>query len=127
MNSQTSVASDIFNNGYYRGLAARLEYAAGFDVPLDIAWQSFGDADSDTLHDDLLKIFFEPLIKAFQTTKSAGPDDLEWKLKKVVLQAQKNSGASFANGQLTIDFALASDPNAVDHRAALILKALQKK
>ncbi|HEX4925639.1 MAG TPA: hypothetical protein VFV50_16205, partial [Bdellovibrionales bacterium] len=58
--------------------------------------------------------------------KITGPDDLEWKLKRVVVQSQTFKGAHFSNGILIVDFPLNSDPDAIEARAEIIAKALRK-
>jgi hypothetical protein len=124
MNAAEQTTTESFNNGYYRGLMARIEFYAGFDVPMDIAWDTLAkDIDAETAHEAIPKIYFEPLIKAFQTLKT-NSNIIEEKLRRIVIKNETNKGATFAGGVLTVDFATNKSADNTDERAQAIVQAV---
>jgi hypothetical protein len=119
-------ALEHFRNGHYRGLAARIEYAAGFDVPLEIAWDTLlRDGNLDLIHETFSKVFFEPLIKAFQSIGSSGKDAMSRKLKRIVIRNSGTKASSFKDGILTIDDDSREDWDQVERRAESLKKIIE--
>lgn len=106
-----------FSNGHYRGLAARIEWVAGFDIPFEIKWDSVARGiDTDSFYELFSTVYFDPLIKAFQ---EIGRDKLglfEGKIKRIVIQNSGKKSARLESGILTID----DGPSAGDGGLSLI-------
>jgi len=118
MGAASSETVNSVSEGANRGLAARVEWVAGFEISLDIAWDTFkGDA-----YETFTKAFFDPLIKAFQIVGRDRLDPLEGKLKRIVFRGSEIKSAVFKDGVLTIDDNESSAT--ADERAARIVKAL---
>ncbi len=90
---------EAVHNGHYRGLAARVEWVTGFEVSLEINWDSFkGEAYSTFTNG-----FFDPLMRALQEIGRDRLDPLEGKLKRIIFRDSGDRICTFKDGVLTID------------------------
>jgi hypothetical protein len=128
MGVEEQAAVENFRNSLYRGLAARIEHAAGTDVDMEVAWETLADTDID-YYEALSKVYFEPLIIAFQSIASneAGAQFLRKQLKKVVIKnSGKAPGFSYQEGILVIDHKPSSEIEYVDQRAEELEQILKQ-
>lgn len=111
-------ASMEFQEAVFPGLKSQIDKAAGFEVPMQIDWQSLAQPNDAHLYSEYwTKIYFEPLIGAFQRVcvDQIGKEALKGGLKRIEIN---NSGEkydrnafSFEDGVLKIDHKLTN----VDH------------
>jgi hypothetical protein len=121
-------SAERFKNEDYPGWKARIDEAAGFDVPIDVAWEELAVADyADSYAEYFPQVYFQPLADAFGAIAGddMGRDALREALSKVVV---KNSGEffsprgiTFADGVLVFDHMSDSNTHHVEERT----KALQ--
>jgi hypothetical protein len=102
--------AERFKNDNYPGWKARIGEAAGFGVPVEVAWEELAVAGyADSYAEFFPKVYFQPLVDALNavTIDDLGKNALREGLAKIVI---KNSGAfystsgiSFTDGVLTFD------------------------
>lgn len=99
-----------FKNDDYPGWKSRIDEAAGFAVPVEVAWEELAVADYATSYSHFFpKVYFQPLVDALAAVASddMGRSALREGLSKIII---KNSGEffsaagiSFTSGVLTFD------------------------
>jgi hypothetical protein len=99
-----------FKTNDYPGWKARIDEAAGFEVPVEVAWDELAVADYASSYADFFpKVYFQPLTDALSavTVDDLGKSALREGLSKIVIrntgQFYSTSGISFADGVLTFD------------------------
>jgi hypothetical protein len=102
--------AERFKNDAYPGWKARIDEAAGFEVPVEVAWEELAVADyADSYGEFFPKVYFQPLVDALAavTIDDLGRDALRQGLAKIVIRNAggfySTSGISFADGVLTFD------------------------
>jgi hypothetical protein len=102
--------AERFKNDDYPGWKSRIDEAAGFDVPVDVAWEELAVADYAGSYPEFFsKVYFQPLVDALHavTVDDLGKDALRGGLSSIVIrntgQYYSTSGISFTNGVLTFD------------------------
>jgi hypothetical protein len=102
-----------FQNTVLPGLKKQIDDAAGFDVPLEIDWESLAEPNEARLYNEYWsKIYFEPLIQALQSlcADDLGKQAVKDSLKKVQITNSRTkfdrSAFSFENGVLMVDHKL---------------------
>ncbi|HTJ66763.1 MAG TPA: hypothetical protein VL551_04475 [Actinospica sp.] len=117
-----------FKNEDYPGWKARIDEAAGFDVPIEVTWEELAVPDyADQYAEYFPQVYFQPLLDALGAVGAddMGKEALREGVTKVVVRNTdtyfSESGISFAGGVLTIDHK--SDTNT--HHVAERTKALQ--
>jgi hypothetical protein len=118
-----------FQNTVYPDLKKQIDEAAGFEVPLEINWDSLAEPDKANFYKQSWpKIYFEPLIAAL---KSLCADDLgkgavKDALKKVEIlstgQYYEGQGFSFEGGVLRLDDKVINDHEVRSRTSAIISK-----
>lgn len=123
-----------FQDNHLATLQAQLNAAAGFDVPLEVDWDSMLEDDrGHLLTDGLTKIFFQSTIDAFAsiTRDDMGKEALKAGLEKIVMKNMSGafSGSSaydFADKVLTIDHDPYSNHDDIKARTEYLIKLLEK-
>jgi hypothetical protein len=125
-------AIEQFKNDMWPGLKAQIDEAAGFDVPVEVAWEQLAVNDYASSYSNFFpKVYFEPLITAL---KGVAVDDLgkaavKEGLKKIVIQNEGNhsskAGFTFTNGILVLDHLPSSNVADGEERATAIQKLLE--
>src|SRR5260370_38041422 len=102
--------AERFKTDDYRGWKSRIDEAAGFDVPVEVAWDELAVADyADSYAEFCPKVYFQPLVDALHavTVDDLGKTALREGLSKIVIRNAggfySTSGISFADGVLTFD------------------------
>ncbi len=120
-------ATQEFQNSVFLGLKNKIFDAAGFEVPIDINWESIAEPNEARIYEEYwTKIYFEPLIGAFKTicVDDLGKQALRDSLKKIeVLNSKSFSdfrGFSFTDGVLKLDHKLMNADNIQDRTEALV-------
>ena len=99
-----------FKNSDYPGWKSRIDEAAGFEVPVEVAWEELAVADyADSYSEFFSKVYFQPLADALRavTVDDLGKNALREGLSKIVIRNEggfySTSGISFTDGVLTFD------------------------
>jgi hypothetical protein len=99
-----------FKNDDYPGWKSRIDEAAGFEVPVEVAWEELAVADyADSYGEFFAKVYFQPLVDALRavTIDDLGKGALREGLSKIVIRNEggfySTSGISFTDGVLTFD------------------------
>lgn len=121
-------SAERFKNEDYPGWKARIDEAAGFEVPIEVAWDELAVLDyADMYAENFPAVYFQPLVDALS---AIGADDmgkaaLREGVSKIIVknsgQYFSPSGITFADGVLTFDHMSESNTHHVEERT----KALQ--
>ena len=103
-------AIERFKNDEYPGWKARIDQAAGFEVPVEVAWEELAVADyADSYTEFFPKVYFQPLVDALGavTVDELGKDAAREGLSRIIIrntgQFSSGTGFTFSDGMLTID------------------------
>jgi hypothetical protein len=131
-------AITAYEQGAYAAHLADIKTAAGFEVPVDVKWDTIarpGESAAYGEDDYWTRIFFVPLKNALKaiTVDDIGKKALQAKLKKIVIHYDKDtasptnyaSDVSFSEGVLTLNFVPYNNAGDVDARANAIQKVLE--
>lgn len=80
-------AAERWKNDYYPDWKARIDQAAGFDVPVEVSWEQLAEEDyADSYAEFFPKVYFEPLVLALSaiTVDDMGKDAIREGLSKIV-------------------------------------------
>jgi hypothetical protein len=100
-------AVKAFSEGKYLQLKQEIDVAAGFEVPMEVNWDSLAADDYAHLYEESFsKVYFRPLLDAI---KGVGIDDLgkaalRSGLKQVVIEDSGSSCPTFQSGVLTLKY-----------------------
>jgi hypothetical protein len=126
-------AAETFRTEHFPGWKTKIDEAAGFDVPVEVGWDTLvAEGYAEQMPDFLPKIFFEPLAGALAaiTIDDMGKEALRGALTKIVVKNSKQyysaSGFSFANGVLTVDHLTDTNVSDVEERRKNIQKMLEQ-
>lgn len=99
-----------FKNDDYPGWKTRIDEAAGFEVPVEVAWEELAVADyADSYGEFFPKVYFRPLTDALSavTIDDLGANALRAGLSKIVIrntgEFSSTAGIAFGDRVLTID------------------------
>ena len=114
-------------------LTEQIVKAAGFDVPLEIEWDTlFENRFMHLYMDTYSKIYFEPLIAAFTaiTADDLGKEALQEGLKKVVIVNRDNHhnpthAYTFKDGVLEVNHCPVSNAPDVARRTKVLTELLE--
>jgi hypothetical protein len=125
-------SAERFKNDDYPGWKARIDEAAGFDVPIEVAWDDLAVPDyADRYAEYFPQVYFQPLVDALS---AIAPDDmgkeaLREGLSKIVVKNSDEyfspSGISFADGVLTFDHKSDTNTHHVEERTKALQAALE--
>ena len=117
-------AAEQFKTGDYPAWKARIDEAAGFDVPVEVAWDELAVVDYAKDYATFFpKVYFQPMVDALAaiTIDDMGKTALRDGLKKIVVrnsdQYSSEAGFAFEDGVLTIDHRSNSNVDYSDERA----------
>lgn len=124
-----------FQNDQYPALEAEINKAAGYEVPMDIKWDTLmEDRFSHLYQDTFPKIYFQPLIQAFKAIciDEMGVELLQAGLKKVIIVNENNEHSlgkaiTFEEGVLKIDHSPVINADNVEDKANRIIELLENK
>ena len=122
-------ATKAFVDKRYPELKKQIDEIAGFEVNLEVAWETMAVDDSADLYDEAwTKVYFEPLMEALRgiCIDDMGKEALHDGLKKVVIRHSGSNEFSFTDGTLLVDHWPTSNIDSVRDRCDSILKALEK-
>jgi hypothetical protein len=100
-------AVKAFAEGKYLKLKQEIDAAAGFEVPVEVNWDSLAVDDYAHLYEEAFnKVYFRPLLDAI---KAIGIDDLgkaalKSDLKQIVIEDSGSSNPTFQSGILTLKY-----------------------
>jgi hypothetical protein len=125
-------AVEEFKTTLFPGLNAKIDQAAGFSVPLDVAWETLAaDGYGHIYNDSFTRIYFEPPTAAFSSIcrDQMGKDALKSALKSVVFCNRgsnfSGSGFTFEGGILTLDHEPCTNVDNVNERTDYIVKLIE--
>ncbi|WP_047245768.1 hypothetical protein [Maribacter thermophilus] len=127
--------TQTFQEEQFPELKAQIISAAGFDVALNIEWETlFEDRFLHLYNDSYPKIYFLPLIEAFKaiTADEMGKEALAESLKEVHITNTKDhhnpkNAYSFAEGVLTVDHSPILNADNVEERVTVLTDLLESK
>jgi hypothetical protein len=103
-------AVEHFKSEDYPGWKAKIDQAAGFDVPVEVAWDELAVVDYASSYVTFFpKVYFQPMVDALTavTADEMGKSAVRDGLKRIVVrnthQYASTSGFAFVGGVLTID------------------------
>lgn len=121
-------SAERFKNEDYPGWKAQIDAAAGFDVPIEVAWDELAVPDyADSYAEYFPQVFFQPLRDALGAigVDDMGKDALRGGISKIVIRNTDEyfspTGITFADGVLTFDHKSDTNTHHVEERT----KALQ--
>ena len=124
--------AERFKNDAYPDWKARIDQAAGFKVPVEVAWEELAVADyADSYAEFFPKVYFQPLVLALSaiTVDDMGKDAVREGLEKVVIKNSgeygSTSGITFRNGVLTINHRSHVNVDYYEERAKAIQQNLE--
>ncbi|MFF7947639.1 hypothetical protein [Streptomyces griseorubiginosus] len=99
-----------FKSEDYPAWKSRIDEAAGFDVPIEVAWEELAVPDyADRYADYFPQVFFQPLVDALSAVGAddMGKEALREGISKVLIRNTGKfispAGISFIDGVLTFD------------------------
>ncbi|GAA1236505.1 hypothetical protein GCM10009665_28300 [Kitasatospora nipponensis] len=121
-----------FKNDDYPGWKARIDEAAGFEVPIEVEWPELAVADyADSYAEYFPQVYFQPLVDAFGAVAAddMGRDALREGMSKVVIRNTgvffSTTGIVFADGVLTFDHMSDTNTHHVEERTKHIQDILE--
>jgi hypothetical protein len=125
-------SAERFKNEDYPGWKARIDEAAGFEVPIEVAWDELAVPDyADSYAEYFPDVYFRPLLDAFSAiaTDDMGKTALREGVSKVIIKNSDEyfspSGISFTDGVLTFDHKSDTNTHHVEERTKAIQAALE--
>ncbi len=126
-------AVEQFKTNIYPKLKSEIDEAAGFDVNIDVEWDTLAEDEYAHLYNEgFEKVYFSPLIKAFKdiTIDDLGKKALKAGLSQVAIKNASGigstAGITFDKSVLTIDHSPVTNIDDVDERASYIQKIVEK-
>jgi hypothetical protein len=122
-------AAGRFKDDEFPGWKARIDQAAGFEVPVEVDWDELSVPEyADSYAEFFPKVYFQPLVHALSavTVDDMGKEAARRGLARIIIrntgQFYSSSGFAFSDGVLTVDHQPHANIEYGDERA----KALQK-
>lgn len=122
-----------FKDKSYPSLKKEIDQAAGFEVPVEVQWDTLAvEGLSHLTEESFPKVFFTPVRDALKaiTIDDMGKNALKSGLKKIVVANTKESygasGFSFEGGTLTLDHLPYTNVDDVGERTQAIQEMLEK-
>lgn len=122
-----------FQDKHLPKLMEELEKAAGFAVPIEVAWDQLAvEGDSRLYLEAWPEIYFKPIIEACRqiSRDDIGKEALREGFKRVELRNSKDASSpgraiTFDNGTLTIDHSLSNVGDTAE-RAKYVVEIVEK-
>ena len=125
-------SAERFATEDYPGWKSRIDEAAGFEVPIEVAWTELAVPDyADSYAEYFPQVFFQPLLDAFSAigADTMGKEALREGLSKVIIknsgQYFSPSGITFVDGVLTFDHMSDSNTHHVEERTNALQALLE--
>jgi hypothetical protein len=125
-------AAEAYRTDEYPGWKSKLDQAAGFEVPVEVAWQELAvDGYADSYPEFFTKVYFQPLVTALAgvTVDDMGRQALKAGLSRIVIcnsgQYGSAAGFSFTDGVLTIDHRAEVNVDYTDEKAKQLQQLLE--
>ena len=125
-------AVERFKNDDYPGWKSRIDQAAGFEVPVEVAWEELSVEDyADSYAEFFAKVYFQPLTDALTavTIDDLGKSAVRGGLSRIVIrntgQYYSASGITFSDGVLTLDHQPHVNVDYGDERAKALQRTLE--
>ena len=135
MSLSTRRAAKEFELTHFVRLKGEIHKAAGFEIPIDVDWESLASPDREALYSEHWpQIYFNPLIEALKAVAidDMGKQALQAALKKVIIKdaSETHAGGKIAKfdkatGVLTLDNVSYSNLSDTRQRITSIQKALE--
>lgn len=122
-------ALKAFQEGRYPTLKKEMDEVAGFEVDVQVAWDTLVVDDYAHLYEEgWTKVYFTPVCEAFKEIciDDMGKEALREGLKKVIIRHSGSNEFSFASGVLTVDYWPVTNIDDWMDRKRQIQKALEK-
>jgi hypothetical protein len=100
-------AVKAFAEGRFLKLKQEIDAAAGFEVPIEIDWDSIATEGYAELYEEAFyKVYFQPLIAALKAIAidDLGREALKSGLKKIAIEDSGSSHPTFDFGVLTLKY-----------------------
>ena len=126
-------AAKEFETYRFPGLKAEIDRSAGFEVLMEIDWESLAVDDYAHMYDDCWgKVYFKPLADAFALIcrDDLGKEALKEHLKLVKVQNRSgcyngDTWAHWKKGELTLDHAPCTNVDYVEDRVRGLVKIVE--
>lgn len=125
-------SAERFKNEDYPGWKSRIDEAAGFDVPIEVAWEELAVPDyADRYAEYFPDVYFTPLLDAFGAIAAddMGKEALRQGVTQVVVRNSgeyfSSSGISFTDGVLLFDHKSDTNTHHVEERTKAIQALLE--
>jgi hypothetical protein len=125
-------SADRFATEDYPGWKSRIDEAAGFEVPIEVAWAELAVADyADSYAEYFPAVFFQPLLDALSAigVDAMGKEALREGLSKIIVknsgQYFSPTGITFTDGVLTFDHMAESNTHHVEERTKAVQALLE--
>lgn len=118
-----------FSEGKYIQLKQEIDIAAGFEVTMDVNWESLAIEDCAHLYEEAFtQVYFRPLLEAIKaiTIDELGQEALKTGLKQVLIENSGSSWPIFEAGVLTLPFDSVANLDYWSDRQQSIQRALEK-
>ena len=118
-----------FQDSKYPELKQEIDAAAGFEVTIDINWDSLGTEDYAQLYEEAFpKVYFRPLIDAIKAVcvDDLGKAAVKQGLKKIVIADEGRNEVGFQFGILSISYYAVSNLEYETERKNEIQRVLEK-
>jgi len=127
-------ATKEFLDNRYESLKKQIDKEAGFDVKIDVDWDTLAVDDYAEAYDETWpKVYFQPIIKAFKEicSEDFAREALEEGLEKIVIHNHSDNyyaskWAVFKKGVLTLNHSPTTNVNQVQERAEYIKYIVEK-
>src|SRR3569832_838882 len=128
-------AAKEFETSVFPQLKKEVDTAAGFDVPIEVNWDSLAIEGASHLYADCWpKVYFKPLVYALRniTVDNIGKEALKAGLKKISILNQSGTSnadkvATFDKGELKLDHKPTTNVDDISQRAKAIQNLLESK
>jgi hypothetical protein len=122
-------AIKAFSEGRYLKLKQEIDALVGFEVPIEVNWDSIAtDGYAELYEDAFYKVYFRPLIDALKaiTIDDLGKEALKEGLKKIIIEDGGSSWPTFHLGVLTLSYYAVSNLDDWMERKKSIQAELEK-
>jgi hypothetical protein len=100
-------ATKGFAEGRYLKLKQEIDAAAGFEVPVEVNWDSLAtEGYAELFEEAFTKVYFRPLIDALKaiTIDDLGKEAIKEGLKKIIIEDGGSSSPTFQLGVLKLSY-----------------------
>jgi hypothetical protein len=122
-------AIKAFSEGRYLKLKQEIDALVGFEVPIEVNWDSIAtDGYAELYEDAFYKVYFRPLIDALKAIAidDLGKEALKEGLKKIIIEDSGSSWPTFHLGVLTLSYYAVSNLDDWMERKKSIQAELEK-